>query len=736
MVNQITDPPNKYEFGLSFNYQVWTQGTVVSLVNVPWNNDYRDIVRFASKSALDTYINSRESDGIRIEHLSYIKPNQPVRVNKPINAVINYNYLRASNPLQPVPGGDKAKNYYYFINDVRYLSPNATELVLQLDVWQTFGYDVKFGSAFVERGHIGIANENQFDNYGRDYLSVPEGFDLGGEYRVIAKRSEDIMGLKQVGSSFQTQTDVVVVSTVDLLANPGDVNNPVLVSAGGSFLEFGATGAAMYVWDSVEGFLSFLDSMADKPWVTQGIISATLMPKVSRYNSGFAYVPNAPTGMGSYVPKPRKNSYFTNWRNSSEILNAIPTKYRHLKKFLTFPYMGIQLTCYTGNTTVLKPEAWNDPNALIMERISYTPPGRRVEFTPRKYNSDGRTPENFGGLSNTIVAGVPEWQQTGDDYGDYLDVTVGITNFPTMPIVNNGQLGYLAANNSTLNFQRQSAGWAEEKNLRSAQTGYDQASSGMNLAESLTDIGITADRSQTGNVNRTMVAQQVVSAAGGVVGGAVGGAIVGGAAGAAIGAATSALSSGSSLINAGIQTQSNDEALAIRNLAANQSVSAANDNRGFIRDTNKNLADWAARGDYANEIAGINARVRDAQMIQPTVSGQFGGESINLANGTVEVALRWKMIDKATIKRVGDFWLRFGYAVNMFVETIPEDMMVMSKFTYWKMTQTYLLSSPMPETIKQTIRGIFEKGVTVYRNPADIGTVDIGDNEALEGISY
>jgi len=735
MVNQITDPPNNYNFGLDFNYAVWTPGTSVSLVNVPWNNDYRDIVRFANKAALDSYIDDLEPSGVRIEQLSYIKPNQPVRINKPINTVVNYNYLRASNPLQPIPGNDVAKNYYYFINDVRYLSPNTTELVLQLDVWQTFGYDVTFGTAFVERGHIGIANTKQFDNYGRDYLTVPEGFDLGGEYRTIAKRSDDIMGFRQEGGFFQIETDVVVVSTVDLLADPGTVDNPNLVSASGNFVEMGVSGASVYVWDNLEGFLSFLSAMAETPWVTQGIISAAMMPKITRYDPSFTYQPNGiPTEL-TYIPKPKKRNFFSNWRNSTEITNAIPARYRHLKKLFTYPYMGIQMTCFTGNTIPIKPESWNEPNALVMERVTYVPPGRRVDFTPRKYNSDGRKPENFGGLSDAIVASVPEWQESGDDFGDYLDVSVGVTNFPTIPIVNNGQLGYLAANNSTINYQRQSADWSQQKSLRAAQTGYDQASSAMDTADAITATGVMADRNLTGNTNRTQVAQSIVSGAGSIVAGAAGGAMAG-PVGAAAGAGMGALNAGTNLINAGIQTAANDEALAIRTLAANQNLSAEQWNRGFVRDTNKNLADWAARGDYANEIAGINARVQDAQMIQPSVSGQFGGETINLTNGSMEIALRWKLIDNATIKRIGDFWLRYGYAINMFIDNLPTDMMVMQKFTYWKMTQSYLLSSPMPEAMKQTIRGIFEKGVTVWRNPADIGTVDIADNQALGGISY
>lgn len=44
-----------------------------------------------------------------------------------------------------------------------------------------------------------------------------------------------------------------------------------------------------------------------------------------------------------------------------------------------------------------------------------------------------------------------------------------------------------------------------------------------------------------------------------------------------------------------------------------------------MRDTNRDYADFAARGDYANQIGAINAKVQDATLIQPTTSGQVMG---------------------------------------------------------------------------------------------------------------
>lgn len=763
MVNQITEPPNDYKFGLSFNYTVWTPGTSVSLVNVPWNNDYRDIVRFADKVALDNYLDSLELSGVRIEQLSYIKPNQPVRINKPINEVINYNYLRASNPLQPIPGNDRKKNYYYFINDVRYLAPNATELVLQLDVWQTFGYDVTFGTAFVERGHIGIANTKQFDKYGRDYLTVPEGLDVGGEYRVISRKSKDIIGYKDYNASAPLEEgqnyDVLVISTVDLEELPGTEAAPMLKTPQGSEIDSVDNGAQAYVFPGDGSFSSWLFTMRDYPWITQGIISITTVPKLTRYDPDFVYAAfGEPKSINVWKTKSLYTKMFEAWRDSLEIANAIPEKYRHLKKLWTFPYMGIELTTWSATPVSLKPESWQNPDAALLERLTLLPPNQRVQFFPRSYNSNGQEPLGYHDLTTAQITAQADYIQSvldanpgafefnreewinrriniGDDFGDYLDIVTQIASFPQGVLVNNGGIAYLASNAHSIAYQRQSASWAETKTLAAARTGFDQANSGIRLADAVTDIGIRADRSQTGVTNRNLVGQAAVSAAAGVVGGAAGGAFAG-PTGAAIGAIGGALSGTANLINSGIQTSSNDESLAIRNLAANQTLDANVENKSYIRDTNKTLADWAARGDYANEIAGINARVQDAQLIQPTVSGQFGGDAANHAHGTSEVSVRWKLIDDASIRRVGDFWLRYGYAINAFIDNIPSDMMVMSKFTYWKMTQTYLLSSPMPELMKQAIRGIFEKGVTVWRNPDDIGTIDIGDNTALEGISY
>lgn len=711
-MNQISDPPLVQDFGTEFNYALWEANTRISLVNVPWNNDYRDVVKFSSKGELDRYIDQRETTESTIL-TSYAKVNQPVRLDIPYNKAIRYNYLRASNPSQPI-GNDSPRSFYYFITDVRYISPNNTEIVVQLDVWQTFGYDVEFGNCYVERGHIGIANENNFDDNGRTYLTVPEGLDTGGEYRVINVSRNSRMG--------PSQYHILVASAVDLAADAGDVTNPKLVAADGSYLNNLPSGAKYYVFNSGGSLMAYLNTIKEKSWVGQGILSITLIPMITDYIPGFAFgAHGTPTAAPESVPQRVIRKMKADWRNSNDILSSIPEEYRHLRKFFTYPYMAIEVTTFSGTPLIAKPESWNDSDATVVERVSMIPPNQRITFHPYKYNSQADIDDGIG-----FAGGVGT-----DDAGDYIDFATVIQSFPTMAIVNNMASSFLAQNAHGIAFQNSQADWSQQKALRGNQNAYDQASSGMDLANRLGINSRNQDIMSTGLANQYMQQSAIVNGLGGVAGG-LGSGMIGGPAGAAIGGASAAFGGMMSNVGAMMQAGHNTDQLALRNSSNAYATGAGINQAGYIRDTNKSLADWAARGDYEQTIAGIQAKVQDSRLTQPTTSGQVGGETINVINNDVEISVRWKFLDLAHVRAIGDYWLRYGYAINRFVQ-IPR-LDVMTKFTYWKMAETYLSAGMMPESFKQAIRGIFEKGVTVWTNPADIGTIALSENTPVGGI--
>lgn len=713
---QVQQLPQGSSFGLEFNYAVWTPGTTISLSNVPWNSDYRDIVHFPTQADLNDYLLAQENPTFSFPNMTYAKPGNPVRVNLPFNTCYKFNYLRATNAAQPVPGTDEARTFYYFITDVKYIAPNTTELQVQLDVWQTFGRDVNMGNCFVERGHIGIANIDSFDDHGRTYLTVPEGLDVGNEY-VIAGMYEHT-----IASSFPGVADasdvygILVTSTVSLKPPYGTVDAPVLRSADGSNFEFLPNGCETYFFKTPAAFYNFITFMADKPWVTQGIISITAVPQFTT-----AEMLNDPFDFDPASGEISGRAYVLNgWKIPEEIITLKSNfrndvalgRYTALKKFLVYPYTVVEMTTFSGNPIILKPECVPNENLTAIKMMHLAPPNPRIVIAPMGYN-------------------MPKGYDATNSYaGEFLDMATGIFDLPTFSIVNNGYISYMASNRNGIAYQHSSADWSQQRALQGAQAAFDNANTGMENANTMAGLDQRQTRDSAQLLNKVQMHQAML---GNINGGVdalgalattnpVGGAIDG------------IQRSANAVANYAIQGEQN---VGQYNIATGQTRDRNIANQGAmgnVRDTNNAYARSAAKGDYQNAIAAINAKVQDAKMTQPTTSGQIGGDAFNLAAYKWGVFARLKTLQPAAMALIGEFWLRYGYSINRF-STMPSNYQVMDTFTYWKLRETYITSSTCPETFRQTIRGIFEKGVTVWSDPDNIGNVDMADNAPLTGVT-
>lgn len=702
-----------HDAGHVFNYALWEANSRVSLHNVRWNSDYRDIVYFPTQQELDDYLASVV--GPEFQPASYCKANEPIRVNLPFNACYMYNYLRVANPAQPI-SGDSPRVFYYFIKDVQYLSPESTQLVLQLDVWQTFSRYIQFGNCFIERGHIGIANEDAFEDHGREYLTVPEGFDMGNEY-VTSYALEYTLANK-------TNYNVLVASTTYLNGDPGSVDDPQLKTASGSKFEGLPNGMGLYLFDGVDKFTSAMAYLSNYPWVSQGIVSIMIVPDV--YDQIKANQSNVTIGsvaclwLANAHEVPGINIDIPDFRENL----PLPERYAHLLKFRTYPYSVLEMTTYHGTPLLLKPECVATDVLRTRVAMHLAPPSPRILVYPLKYN--GKKYANdvaaFDDMKNS------EGTALLNDRSEFLDMTTGIFDLPMFSIVNNSYLNYMASNVNRIGYAYQSADWSQQRAMAAVQLGYNQSSVGANNAFEANMNNIQAMISAanlSGNMSR---ANAGVSAIGQVAGGGISG-IQGGP-----GALGQGMLSGMTGLAHGELDYARALGMAgIQNSQMLSNAVLARETAMYNRDTNAAYGAFAAHGDYANEIAGINARVQDAKLIQPTTSGQLGGEASLIANFKWGVFTKFKTLQPAVMATIGEFWLRYGYAINRFGK-MPADFKVMSKFTYWKLRETYITSASCPETFKQAIRGIFEKGVTVWTNPNDMGSIDLATNEPLEGV--
>lgn len=685
--------------------------------------DYRDIVHFANKAALDTYIDAHSGPGYNIPNVSYAKPGQPIRINMPFNRVYKWNYVRATNPAQPLGAGvDAEASFYYFITDIKYINPSVTEIQVQLDVWQTFSRDVSFGQCFIERGHIGIANSQNFDDYGRTWLTVPEGLDIGNEYIISDVYEHELVNINDEVLDLEDLYGIVVCSTTSLNGDFGTIDNPKLKTGSGSLFERLPNGCEIYYFDEPASYLLWMGYMKDFPWVTQGILSITVVPRIT---GGVLPGSFSPKNFGKLVGDPTwdesiKMYTLTNvytLPTQSIIMSenfradfAVNSRYSHLKKFLTYPYSLIELTTFSGNPLILKPECINT-FGLVIERMTHlAPPNPRIIFYPKGYNAPA---------GNTDIHG-----------GEFLNMMTGIFDLPMFAINNNSYLGYMASNRNAIAYQHSSADWSQQRAMRGADTAYRQADKSMDAMNSSTYARNNAAGRAMALQNQVLGQRSVQSGANSVIDG-----LQQAATRDVLGGVTNALQgAGNAMADYAIGSNQNFQQNAITTGLTSQQNDIAQGLAAFNRDTNVGYAEFAAKGDYANNIAAINAKVQDARLLQPTTSGQIGGDAFMLAAYKWGVWARLKTIQPAAQRVIGEYWLRYGYAVNTFGQ-MPSDYQCMENFTYWKLHETYLTSGTCPETFKQTIRGIFEKGVTVWNNPAKIGQTDMADNTPRSGVT-
>ncbi len=714
----------------------WPPNSTISLCNVTWDASYRDIVKFSDTADQERYFDRLKKDVIK--NSTMVKFRVPIDLPIAFNRASKYNYMIVDNDYD----FDDKRKWYYFIQSVDYVNANVTRFHIMLDVWQSFQFDVKLGRCFVERGHIGIANDRQNDDYGLDYLDIPEGLDLGNTPRI--QEDHEFSFMEPGSNQDENAPGVLVMSTTDLTADPQTKEDPKLKTATGSSVNGVFNGISIYFIDSLNGFGNFMLLSSVFPWVTEGIIGIWMVPPRA-IKKGQQIKPfGGKTGDSGYddsifnlihmyvVTEATYDKVSYSENDFRQIfVRHIPQRYHNLKKLQIYPYSYIEMTLQNGSSLIIQPQYVGENDLEIHESIWASAPGPRSMYYPEHY------------------AG-----------GEDLNAAIGVVDWPRLVMVNNQGIAYLASNAHSIQYQYNTADWAQQKTQMGINNAYAQANAGASYNSQQTRLGnqnrnasnaITSSSLQQGNdiaaqqQNTNYLLNQVNAGVNGAMGmiGQVAGGNIGGGAGAAVGtvlgmssnfvaneqqtATRNANLSNTLATNSAQVSQANNFSTASTNLSNQQNLQFA--------DMNRSLGLAVASGDYANTIAGINAHVQDAQLSQPSLSGGMGGDAFLYALSKWKVHLRFKMIPPAAMRNIGEFWLRYGYYIQRFLVP-PESLMCMRKFTYWKMHELYIRSSTCPEEFRLTIKGIFEKGVTVWENPDDIGVTDYADNEPLQGISY
>lgn len=111
----------------------------------------------------------------------------------------------------------------------------------------------------------------------------------------------------------------------------------------------------------------------------------------------------------------------------------------------------------------------------------------------------------------------------------------------------------------------------------------------------------------------------------------------------------------------------------------------------------------------------------------PRTYGATSGDATPDAFAYRGCQIRVKTQSESAIRQAGDQMLRYGYAYEGAWN--PTTFNVMRHYTYWQCSELWLDSdTDILNSGKRHIRDLFQHGVTVWRNPSDIGRTGIYDN--------
>ena len=719
----MADYEYEYEdFPQTLAADLWPIGTKVQLLSVPWDENYRDVVAWDA-AARDAWFDAHLTDSWHSVQFTHLRPGEPVALPVPYSSVYKYNYLAVTNPSQPVTEEGPVRTQYYFITGSTYLSPQATLINVQLDVMTTYAGEIEIGRAYVEQGHVAIAEwKGVIDSENpakADILDLPEGLDVGAEYVPVRREYYNALG-----SSAPTKPVIIIVSSADLSKNPGTTSAPYLNVASGQTVDGLPSGCNVYMVE-LDTFKSVMAQLQQKSWVAQCIVAIYAFPgsMVERGSAvqlfGGSVTMHYVGGTADYDPD---TPHFSIEDVSEKVT---PDLGGYDPKLGFYPYSVIELSTMTGNPIYLKPQLIYG-NRLDFHLVGCAlAPFAKVGLFPVQYGNPNRSDTSevtydyvdFAG--NVKTGAVPS--------GDFLDTAVWLTDFPQFSIVNNSYITYMASTTHTRAASYAGAGWSQQAAGLSAKNDYNNAYITSNAAYTQAQQQLDARKENAGLEQQNMASQFAADSFNGI-GNIVGDVLTGNIGKAISGAFTGAMTSMNTMaINSNNATMTQNSIAAS---AANADTQRAASRR--TADNNYALAQKVAQGDYSQQIRSIEATVQDAALTPPSVVGQAGGNGFNWKNGLVGFFVTFKRASGAALRSCHAFFMRYGYRVQRFVDVGPvTGMLCCEKFAYWKLLETYLTCGPANETERMAMRGVFEKGVTLWKTPELIGTADPEDNAVI-----
>lgn len=764
-----------YAYQNNFDYDRWQSNVKVKLCNVPWENDGSIAVKFEDDNERDTYLDNL--NGLTLETVFYKLITNQFDIPLPFDSAYKYNYLVVDYTLRTsdtemidYETTDSINRLCYFITDLAYGAPNCTQCTLQLDWWSTFINHVNFNYSYLKRGHVGLKTSVN------EYLDNP----IENNKYLLA---DDVVFSDNLSVVSHTNNIVLNDDNYVFFAMKSDFSNKEnnytsIVNGVGSY---------EIIYIDINDFDKFVKGMIDeKPKLVRNIKAIWFAPKklteeyssitqfgvrvhYPRYNTKQIPLLKLNKDMFGYDDKykdlaklytsPYAALEITDSNGNVEQINIEDTTgsldiYTCLN--VAYPYLSV-------NTKLL------GVGGVTVQNIDYKTTitrNTKVQGTWYKFVRDYEIPTFNIKVNNTVIdkldnegfrdSRLNSAKVTRDNTIRSADTNK--TNSSNMNKTNTTNITN-GANTTRENIRlRDNLAYAlREQNKLELQAKLDESKT---LADALVD-----------NSNEKSVAQNTVNVETSL--GAAAGAAIASGVGMAIGAVSPAIG-GMALAGAALtapfhwagsqanlnialnatskqntaQKQYNENICNITNdfYKDNQILSSGNIDEQDINtlNTNKNNSIRSSNTINDNLQRSGNTSIQNAKDVYSTMPytinnerktatlqavHEYGEVTGSYANACEPMLYSVNVITqpKNAIEQTGDYFLRYGYAINQQYKI--SDLNIMNHFTYWEFDEVMLNGSGLIEGASDRIKAMLETGVTVFRTPNDIGNVSIYDNE-------
>lgn len=165
----------------------------------------------------------------------------------------------------------------------------------------------------------------------------------------------------------------------------------------------------------------------------------------------------------------------------------------------------------------------------------------------------------------------------------------------------------------------------------------------------------------------------------------------------------------------------------------NNNVATSNANAGRTYDTtvgnaarSRNTGVTNAKNVMTNTRSNVSAAWRDLLNHAAQPVGAYGGDNFGQATGLDTMTVKIVTEDNGAIAAAGDYMLRYGIASNKLYNR--PSLTPCRHFTYWRAADIWTVCPLAQNEQLQTIRDIFNSGVTIWATPEEVGGDFTHDN--------